>query len=96
MSPIPVYRLVSGPGALRTGTMVLTIMFQRSLTLNGITGWTFSRKNVRSSSPPPELKLNCHGMVVIEEIGFCCSLASAVVSVGVGVSAQAGAAPCAG
>jgi hypothetical protein len=74
--------------------MVLTIMFQRLLILNGITGWTFSRKKVRSSSPPSELKLNCYGMVVIEEMGFCCSLTKAIVSVTVAFNAN-GAAPCA-
>ena len=28
MSPIPLYRVVSGPGALTIGTIVRTIMFQ--------------------------------------------------------------------
>jgi hypothetical protein len=82
MSPIPLYRVMSGPGALTIGTIVRTIMFHRSLTLNGMTGWTLSSRKVPSSSPPPELKLNCQGMVGIEEIGFCCSLARADASAG--------------
>ena len=44
---------------LLIGTIVRAITFQFREALNGITGWTFRLKSVRSSRSPPVLKLNC-------------------------------------
>ena len=89
----------SGPGVLTIGRTVRETTFQRSLSLNGRTGWALSRKDVRSSSPPPVLKLFCSGTEMRLEIGFCCCFASAVASsaggVAGGVASGEGAVVCA-
>ena len=48
MSPTPLYLVPSGPGTLLIGTIVRAITFQFCEALNGITGWTFRLKSVRS------------------------------------------------
>src|SRR3954470_19145657 len=80
MLPMPLNRVASGPGRLSIGRMVRTMAFQLVVSLNGITGWKFTVKEVVSLRSPPVLKLNWKGNETRSPIGFCDSFASAVTS----------------
>ena len=85
MSPNPPDRLSGPAGRFTYGTIVRAMMVHFfSTPLMGTTGWKLRLKNVRSSNPPPLLKLNWNGRLTRSATGFWVALASRVASSSVG------------
>ena len=68
------------------GMMVRVIRFQSSVSLIGITGWTFRIQTVSSLLPAPKLKLFWKGTLMRSATGFCVFFAN---SVSLSVAAEA-------
>jgi len=78
------------PGCQISGMIVRVMMFQSSLTWNGITGWMFRMFCVPPSGPTPKLVLFWNGTLTRLPMGFCAALArsSALISACAAVMAR--------